>query len=85
MMYLLDANLLIALCMPEHVHHEDAMRWLASLGETAREQPTLALCAITEGALGASDVARQSGCGTCQCDRPADRGQGLARVPVLGR
>ena len=51
MMYLLDANLLIALCMPEHVHHEDAMRWLASLGEIAREHPTLALCAITEGAL----------------------------------
>ena len=57
MIYLLDANLLIALCIPEHVDHEDAMRWLASLGENAREQPTLALCAITEGALGVENSA----------------------------
>ena len=45
-MFLLDSNLLIAMCMPEHLHHDDSMRWLTSIGQSA-----LALCAITEGAL----------------------------------
>lgn len=45
-MFLLDSNLLIAMCMPEHLHHDDSMRWLTSIGKSA-----LALCAITEGAL----------------------------------
>jgi toxin-antitoxin system PIN domain toxin len=44
--YLLDANLLIAMCMLEHLHHDDSMRWLTSIGKSA-----LALCAISEGAL----------------------------------
>jgi uncharacterized protein len=44
--YLLDSNLLIAMCMPEHVHHDDSMRWLTNMGK-----PVLALCAISEGAL----------------------------------
>jgi len=32
--------------MPEHLHHDDSMRWLTSIGKSV-----LALCAITEGAL----------------------------------
>ena len=44
--FLLDANLLIAMCVPEHLHHGDSMRWLASIGKSV-----LALCAISEGAL----------------------------------
>jgi len=52
MRFLLDANLLIALCVPDHVHHLDAMRWLEGLNQNASaERPSLALCAITEGAL----------------------------------
>ncbi len=44
--FLLDSNLLIAMCMPEHLHHGDSMRWLASIGKSV-----LALCPISEGAL----------------------------------
>jgi hypothetical protein len=33
------------------VHHDSAMSWLAELVSDVREKPTLALCAITEGAL----------------------------------
>lgn len=50
-MYLLDANVLIALCIPEHVHHDSAMQWLVSLSGADRGQPIVALCALTEGAL----------------------------------
>jgi toxin-antitoxin system PIN domain toxin len=42
--YLLDANVLIALTIGEHEHHERASEWLAEVGE-------FALCPITEGAL----------------------------------
>ncbi|MDO5633414.1 MAG: PIN domain-containing protein [Micrococcus sp.] len=42
--YLLDANVLIALAIVEHEHHDRVTRW-ASHGER------LALCPITEGAL----------------------------------
>lgn len=51
MKYLLDANVLIALCIQEHAHHGAAMRWLAGLGNPQGRPPTLALCPITEGAL----------------------------------
>lgn len=41
---LLDANVLIALVVAEHEHHEAALAWCA-------EQPSYAVCPITEGAL----------------------------------
>jgi len=43
--YLLDANVLIALVGPDHVHHEAATNWLASHDEA------FATCPITQGAL----------------------------------
>ena len=42
---LLDANVLIALTMGEHVHHAAVQRWLASSTER------FATCPITEGSL----------------------------------
>lgn len=42
---LLDANVLIALAVHEHVHHDAAMSWLAS------EDGEIATCPITQGAL----------------------------------
>lgn len=42
--YLLDANVLIALCVAEHEHHDRASRW----AETVER---MALCPIVEGAL----------------------------------
>ncbi|MDR3359402.1 MAG: PIN domain-containing protein [Bifidobacteriaceae bacterium] len=45
MMYLLDANVLIAAVVKEHHHHATAVRWV-------RDHPgELALCPIVEGAL----------------------------------
>jgi uncharacterized protein len=44
--YLLDVNLLIALCDPDHVHHEKAHRWFGSLAPDR-----WATCAITENAF----------------------------------
>lgn len=41
---LLDANVLIALVVAEHEHHERASRWLAG-------QDGFAVCPITQGAL----------------------------------
>jgi uncharacterized protein len=41
--YLLDANLLIALAWPQHVHHTKAHGWFAKLGQTA-----WATCPLTE-------------------------------------
>lgn len=40
---LLDANLLIALAWPQHVHHRVAHRWFAALGSRG-----WATCALTE-------------------------------------
>lgn len=42
--HLLDANVLIALCVREHEHHERASRWVENAGR-------LALCPMVEGAL----------------------------------
>ncbi len=42
--YLLDANVLIALTVAEHEHHEPATAWLASVRR-------FAVCPIVEGAL----------------------------------
>jgi predicted nucleic acid-binding protein len=42
--FLLDANVLIALIAPEHVHHEHATHWAADVER-------FALCPIVEGAL----------------------------------
>lgn len=42
--YLLDANVVIALTVAEHDHHERAQRWAANI-------ETFALCPIVEGAL----------------------------------
>ncbi|MBK8445992.1 MAG: PIN domain-containing protein [Micropruina sp.] len=42
--YLLDANVLIALTVAEHVHHEAAARWFTTI-------PRAALCPLVEGAL----------------------------------
>jgi predicted nucleic acid-binding protein len=44
MNYLLDACVLFALLMPEHVHHQSAQDWLRPIG-------AFAVCPITEGAL----------------------------------
>jgi uncharacterized protein len=41
--YLLDANVLIALAWPHHVHHEAAHRWFAKTGRDA-----FATCAVTQ-------------------------------------
>ncbi len=43
--FLADGNLLIALIVVDHVHHERAVEWFTS------EEPTLATCPITEGTL----------------------------------
>lgn len=45
MTYLLDANVLIALTVAEHEHHERASRWLAGAGVEA------AVCPTVQGAL----------------------------------
>lgn len=42
--HLLDANVLIALVVAEHEHHETASDWLAAVGE-------FAVCPVVEGAL----------------------------------
>ena len=42
--YLLDANVLIALTVTEHVHHERASEWAGTIDE-------FALCPVAEGAL----------------------------------
>jgi uncharacterized protein len=42
--YLLDANVLIALTVAEHEHHERATTWAAQIGR-------FALCPVVEGAL----------------------------------
>lgn len=42
--YLLDANVLIALTIAEHEHHERASRWAAGLTR-------FAICPVVEGAL----------------------------------
>lgn len=44
MVHLLDANVLIALVVREHEHHERAAAWLAGAGEVA-------VCPVVEGAL----------------------------------
>lgn len=41
--YLLDVNLLIALCDPMHLHHEAAHHWFGAVGRSA-----WATCPITE-------------------------------------
>jgi uncharacterized protein len=41
--YLLDANVLIALAWPQHVHHEAAHRWFAKVGGKS-----FATCAVTQ-------------------------------------
>jgi toxin-antitoxin system PIN domain toxin len=42
-LYLLDVNLLLALCDPHHVHHESAHQWFETRG-----QQGWATCPITE-------------------------------------
>lgn len=42
--YLLDANVLIALTVAEHEHHDRASDWLAGV-------PAFAVCPVVEGAL----------------------------------
>ncbi|PZR51736.1 VapC toxin family PIN domain ribonuclease [Xylanimonas oleitrophica] len=42
--HLLDANVLIALTLVEHEHHEAARRWVAGVD-------TVAICPVVEGAL----------------------------------
>jgi len=43
MLYLLDVNLLLALCDPQHMHHELAHQWYSTVGK-----PSWATCPITE-------------------------------------
>ena len=46
MTYLLDANILIALCDELHAHHHDAHRWFKSIGRLS-----WATCPLTENAF----------------------------------
>ena len=46
MTWLFDGNVLIAMMMPHHPHHERVHRWLA----TIRDDP-FATCPVTEGTL----------------------------------
>ncbi len=46
MTFLLDANVLIALIDPRHVHHEIAHKWFASTGKNS-----WATCPVTENAV----------------------------------
>ena len=46
MTWLLDGNLLVALRLDTHVHHERAHRWFAQLGNGR-----FATCAVTQGTL----------------------------------
>lgn len=41
--FLLDVNVLLALCDPRHVHHQSAHKWFAAVGK-----PAWATCPITE-------------------------------------
>ena len=43
--FLADGNVLVALTVVEHVHHQVALRWFLE------DQPVLATCPITEGTL----------------------------------
>ena len=43
--YLADGNLLVALTVEDHMHHDVALRWFAD------DEPDLATCPITEGTL----------------------------------
>ncbi len=43
--YLADGNLLVALTVEDHIHHEAALRWFGEV------EPDLATCPITEGTL----------------------------------
>ena len=45
MTWLLDGNLLVALAIDSHIHHERALRWFDSMSEP------FATCAVTEGTL----------------------------------
>lgn len=44
-LFLADGNLLVALTVDDHIHHEVALRWFEDA------QPDLATCPITEGTL----------------------------------
>lgn len=59
MRYLLDANVLIALVVEEHEHHERATRWAATVD-------ALALCPVVEGALVRYLVRTGEGAGAAQ-------------------
>ena len=45
MTWLLDGNVLVALAMDSHIHHERARLWFDALSEP------FATCAVTEGTL----------------------------------
>ena len=46
MTWLLDGNVLVALVLDSHIHHERAHRWFAAL-----KRDSFATCAITQGTL----------------------------------
>jgi predicted nucleic acid-binding protein len=46
MTWLLDGNVLIAMLLPDHPHHERVHRWLAAIGKDR-----IATCPVTEGTL----------------------------------
>ncbi len=46
MTHLLDGNVLVALAVPDHVHHGAADRWWGT-----RAEPSFATCPITQGTL----------------------------------
>lgn len=65
MTILLDANVLIALLIADHVHHDAAERWLAG------RDGTFATCPVTEGSL-VRLVVRQTGSARAGIDLLAD-------------
>jgi len=61
---LADANVLIALMIAEHVHHEPAQLWFAKRDD---DQP-MAICPITQGALVRAYVREGLGATAAQVD-----------------
>ena len=61
---LADANVLIALMIAEHVHHEPAQSWFA---ERSADRP-MAICPITEGALVRAYVREELGVSAARAD-----------------
>ena len=76
MIGLLDVNVLVALLVPEHQHHNPSMDWFT----TQAGQQGWATCAVTE--LGVIRVCAQLPGGAWPAETPADR---LLLLTATGR